>query len=277
MRALLVLFLFGMIVGQGYAQDKNISKNRKKPRFYAYWGWNRGYYTKSDISFKGDNYDFLLKDVVAKDRQTPFGFDPYFSPTRITIPQTNFRLGYFINDHYDISLGLDHMKYVMEQDQEVRISGYIENSNSPYDRIYDNENLVLAGDFLKFEHTDGLNYINVEVRRTDVISDLLLQNPPSFVELKTIVGIGAGVLIPKTNTTLLANERHDDFHLSGYGFGSVVGLNLTFFKRVFIQSELKGGFIDMPDIRTTKFDADRAAQHFWYVQSNILIGSYFNF
>jgi hypothetical protein len=32
---------------------------------------------------------------------------------KMTHSQTNFRIGYFINDHYSIALGVDHMKYVM--------------------------------------------------------------------------------------------------------------------------------------------------------------------
>jgi hypothetical protein len=41
---------------------------------------------------------------------------------KMTIPQTNFRIGYFINDHY-IALGVDHMKYVMAQNQVANITG----------------------------------------------------------------------------------------------------------------------------------------------------------
>ncbi len=47
----------------------------------------------------------------------------YINPMEMTIPQTNFKLGYFINDHYNISIGVDHMKYVMTQDQKTAISG----------------------------------------------------------------------------------------------------------------------------------------------------------
>jgi hypothetical protein len=43
----------------------------------------------------------------------------------MTIPQTNFKLGYFINDHYSIALGADHMKYVVTQDQTGNITGTI--------------------------------------------------------------------------------------------------------------------------------------------------------
>ncbi len=215
-----------------------------------------------------------MDKVVAHDRQTPLGLDPYLAPGRVTIPQTNFRIGYFLTDHWSLSMGLDHMKYVMDQDQTVPITGYIQNSNTPYDGFYQNVPIQLKEDFLTFEHTDGLNYINVEIRRHDNLLELRRYNLPN-IDINLIEGFGVGVLLPKTNTLLLNNQRYDEFHLAGYGLGGFVGLNITFFNHFFIQSELKGGYINMPDIRTTEFKSDRASQHFLFLQSNLLIGANF--
>jgi hypothetical protein len=246
----------------------------RKGNFFVYWGWNRDAYTTSDIRFHGTNYDFTLQNVIAKDRQSPFNFRTYFSPTRLTIPQYNFRFGYFMNDHYSISFGADHMKYVVQNTldgatQEVEISGHIENTGTAYDNVYDRDTIALNPDFLLFEHTDGLNYENIEVRRMDVLFGR------KNVAFSATEGLGIGVLVPRTNTTLLNNARYDEFHLAGYGTGIVVGLNMTYFKYFFIQSEWKGGFIHMPDIRTTMHKEDRASQHFWFSQYNIVFGANF--
>jgi hypothetical protein len=88
-----------------------------------YWGWNRSWYTDSDINFSGKNYDFTLMNVQAKDRQTDFAIDPYFNPVKFTIPQYNFRIGYQLNKNLDFSFGIDHMKYVVEQNQQSIING----------------------------------------------------------------------------------------------------------------------------------------------------------
>ena len=82
--------------------------------------------------------------------------------------------------------------------------------------------------------------------------------------------------MPKTNSTLLNNERHDDFHLAGYGISAVVAINISFYEVFFIQSELKGGYINMPDIRTTMDKADRASQSFLFSQLNMVFGVSFN-
>jgi hypothetical protein len=264
------------MVGRAMAQDAAApGTGQRSGKFYVYWGWNRSGYTNSDIRFHGTNYDFTLSKVVAHDRQTPLGLDPYVTFDRITIPQTNCRIGYYLNDHWSISIGLDHMKYVMDQDLMSTISGSIQNSGTPYDGVYDHTPIKLTTDFLQFEHTDGLNYINVEVRRHDELFNFRkIQGPNIAINLTE--GFGGGVLLPKSNTTLLGFERYDEFHLAGYGLGGAVGLNITFFEHFFIQSELKGGFINLPDIRTTQFSVDRASQHFFFVQTNFLVGANFN-
>ena len=263
-----------MQVAIGFSQVNQFNKaNTNKGKIFIYWGWNRGAFTKSDIHFKGDEYNFTLKDVVAKDRQTGFSLR-YFNPTKITIPQYNFRIGYYINSKYSISFGFDHMKYVMQQDQTVKINGSIAGSGSDYDRDYNNEPIKLTGDFLKFEHTNGLNFLNLEVRRMDNLFS------PQFLKIKNIdinviEGIGAGVLYPKSDVTLLNYAENDQWHIAGYGVDLVTGLNVTFFKHFFIQGEVKGGFINMPNILTTNFAEDRASQHFFFVQGNVNFGVIF--
>jgi hypothetical protein len=243
----------------------------RKGKLYMYWGWNQAQYTTSDIRFHGNNYDFTLEKVIGRERQSPFDVTVYLNPGTITIPQVNYRVGYFLTNHYDISFGVDHMKYVMKQDQTVKINGYLRQTGSRFDGNYSGQNIVLTEDFLTFEHTDGLNYLNFEVNRYDKIADLSrikLKN----VEINLTEGISVGAMMPKSNTKLLQNKRYDEYHFAGYGIGAKVGLNVTFGRYFFIQSDMKGGFINMPDIRTTEFSSDRAAQHFFFWQGNILFG-----
>ena len=250
-------------------QAQQIITGNKKGDITVLWGWNRGWFTNSDIHFRADNYDFTLTDVVAKDRQTKFDPEIYFHPLWITIPQTNFRIEYFHKNNYSISIGVDHMKYVVQQNQEVLINGNIGNSGTPYDGDYTNGAININDGFLKLEHSDGLNYINFEYRRFDNLIEYKDWN------LNIAEGLGTGFLLPRTNATLFNNKRHDKFHLAGYGFNAVIALNLSY-KRYFIQSELKGGFINMPDIRTTERKSDRASQHFLFTQLNFLVGYSFS-
>lgn len=260
-----------------FSQENDLQDFRdvkiNKGKMYVFWGWNRGHYSTSDITFKGDDYNFTLHNVKADDKPKPFGIY-YFKLNEITIPQTNFRIGYFFKENYTISLGVDHMKYVMRNNQTVNIDGTI-NVGGDFDGTYDNDNIVLTEDFLLFEHTDGLNYVNVEVSRFDNL-DNWLKFPVKNIDINITEGVGIGLLYPKTNTTLLGKERYDEFHVSGYGISAHVGLNITFFQHFFIQSNVKGGYINMKDIRTTASTRDSASQHFTFFENMYVFGWKFN-
>lgn len=270
-RSCMAAFLF-LIPFASVGQAKINTDNKGK--LYLIWGYNWGYYTKSDIHFSGNNYDFELLDVIAADKQTPFTWEDYFGEANLTIPQTNLRIGYYINDNLNIAVGVDHMKYFMSNDQVVYINGYIEQTGTIYDDTYDNDQIRLSPDFLMFEHSDGLNYINAEV---SYVKDILTWtgHPKEKLQVYLTGGVGAGILLPKTNSTLLGMPKHDAFNVAGYGMALKTGINITFFKYVFIQSELKGGFINMPNIRTTNDISDSASQHFFYLMPDILIGAIF--
>jgi len=288
---IILIFLFTGITAIGFSQEETevteskFTYNKNKGKAYVYWGWNRSYYTKSDIHFKGDNYDFTLQDVHATDRQSKVSYRNYFQLDRVTIPQTNFRVGYYIKDHYQVSFGFDHMKYVVTQPQNVTINGTLnlasDEGDPSYNGIYNNDiinldnSVNIYGDaaFFRFEHTDGLNYINVELARVDDLGEFLNLNPEK-IQINAIEGIGIGGLYPKTNATIIGKPRNDEFHWAGYGVSAKAGLGLVLFNRIQIQGELKGGFINMPWIKTTA-DGDSAKQKFWFLQHNITFGYVF--
>lgn len=264
-------------------QEKYTAHNKGK--FFISWGGNRESYSKSDVTFKGKDYNFTVDNMTAHDKPKGWHVD-YVNPANMTIPQTNFRLGYFFSDHYSVTIGVDHMKYVMTQDQTANVNGYVnlpvDQAGSIYNGVYNNRAVDFAQGtqeggtpFLLYEHTDGLNYINTEVSRHDDISKWFSLPNTDKVQINLTEGLGAGVLYPKTNTTLLGKERHDDFHISGYGVSAKAGLNVTFFKHFYIQGELKGGYINMQDIRTTQSSDDSASQHFFFLQRIIAFGGIF--
>jgi hypothetical protein len=273
-----VLYLLLTIHSWSQNADQNKYTSTKKGKFFISWGGNRESYTKSDIHFKGDNYDFTIHDATAKDKPKGWHID-YINPTRITIPQTNVKMGYYISDNYVISFGVDHMKYVMQRNESRRVEGYIDlptdEAGSIYNGQYNNDLFIVSEDFLKFEHTNGLNYVYLEFARVDDVSSIFQIKNTDKLQINFTEGVGGGFLYPKTNTTLLEKDRYDEFHLAGYGMSINAGVNVTFFKYFFIETDLKGGYINMPDIRTTSNTAESASQHFFYLQRIINIGSIF--
>lgn len=281
MKSPLVGAVFFLLILNCYSQDnlatKKYTKSHKR-KFLVSWGGNRAVYSKSNITFKGRGYKFTIQNATAGDKPKGWHID-YVNPSRMTIPQTNLKLGYFISDHYAVSIGVDHMKYVMTNNKSRVIDGFIklpsEDAGAVFNGAYNHEELMVSKPFLRFEHTDGLNFIFSEIARYDDISSLFhIQNTDKF-QLNIIEAFGAGILYPKTNSTLFNRERHDAFHLSGFGISASAGLNLTFFKHFYIQGDIKGGYINMGDIRTTPNTGESASQQFFFAESIFSIGGLF--
>lgn len=275
--SLLVSVFFTLITfAQEVEKEKYTSTNKGK--FYISWGGNRETFSRSDIRFKGENYDFTIKDASARDKPKGWHID-YINPKKMTIPQTNFKLGYFINDHYSVVLGEDHMKYVMVRNSTKNVNGYINlpstEPGSIYNNTFNGEEYFISENMLMFEHTNGLNYVYLEFARHDDLSKLFSITNTDKFQVNITEGFGSGVLYPKTNTTLLLKERYDEFHLAGYGLHLNVGLNLTFLKHFYVQGDLRGGFINMPDIRTTSNTNESASQQFWFMQRIVSFGGIF--
>ena len=232
----------------------------KKGSIFAYWGYNRSFYTDSDIHFRGKGYSYTLRDTAASDRQSDFG---WVYLTAGSIPQFNFKLGYFLTDRSSISIGTDHMKYVVDRPQTVIIDGTDHQGN-----VRNEEAQQLDG-FIAFEHTDGLNYVNVAYE----------YNLPLWVSdsnqhaLSLVVGPGVGVLFPKSNVTLYGYaERNDDFKIAGFGVDGHAALSFDFYKYFFVRGEAKVGFIDMPWIATTSSSSDSASQYFGFAEYTAMAG-----
>jgi len=243
----------------------------RKGKYYSSWGWNEDRYTKSDIRFVGADYDFTLFDVKATQRQAKFTVDQFLNPLTVSIPQFNFRLGFYITKDIDIFIGLDHMKYVVSERQVVGIEGYIRNSETIHDGEYDNEEKVIRDDFLDYEHTDGLNYVFIGAGKSQ-----------TFVAYKGLTlgayeTVSIGVMRPRSDVTLLGRPRHDEYNVAGVAFAVSGGLELGFLRHFFVQSELKGGYTSMPWVRTTDNPADQAKQSFWFGQAIVQFGGRWSF
>jgi hypothetical protein len=241
----------------------------KKGQMFVFFGWNRAGYTNSDIRFKGADYDFQLSSVSAKDRPSPLSWD-YVNPAWFTVVQYNVRIGYFIKNDLALILGIDHMKYVMNQNQTVRFSGNI--SDPVYADMVQNDKVNLAdGQFLTFEHTDGLNYENLGLEKYKSLSS------KEKFDLIWSYGAGMGVMFPKSNVKLFGNARSDRFHVAGFGTDLRTSLNFIFWKNWMLRVEGKAGYINMFDIKTTLNNKpDKAMQDFVFFQGLAGIGYTFN-
>lgn len=259
--------------------SKDIKRNfSRKGEWFVYWGWNFSWYDTSNLNFKGPGYDFTLKGITAKDRPSKLSTD-YINPMELTTPQFDFRFGYFFKDNYSISIGWDHMKYVMDIPQTVKVDGYINSTISnpaiptgAYAGVYNNTPLNVKSDMLTFEHTDGFNYVSAEVERYDDI--WVAHSQKNMLTMET--GVGAGLMIPRSDVRLFGVGENNFWNIAGYGVSIKAGLKFHFTKGFYIQNTTKVGYTDLSAIHTTgRNDIDKASQTIRYLENFTALGFQF--
>ncbi len=273
----IALLLFMLTPKIGMTQNYSFKKKfgTQKNAMYFYWGYNRAIYGKSDITFYSDDYNFTLLDARAQDRPVRT-FKTYVNPTTITVPQFNIRLGWYYKFRWDISIGYDHMKYVMRDNQYVYINGDAGTTTSSQlaGTYTDLDGLVLIRpQDLHYENTNGLNYVSIQLNNT---APIFKTNDRKFA-IQRRVGMGLGPVITQTDFMWDGQEYHSAQRqkFAGYGISVHTGVRFDFFNRFFLQSNWSGGFIHLPKNATIMELDHFAKQKFVYGQWELLGGVLF--
>ena len=286
LRIILILSFTFLSVSLRSEESKSLkSIEDRKGRWNFQWGYNRAYFTPSDINFRGTGYHYTLKSVDAKDKPESFNPEVYLDPAKLVIPQYNYKFTYYISDRFFISFGQDHMKYVVSQGQTVNYSGYIDPlairksllEPSPEALVFlylfpehvnelagyhgGEQTIALTPDILKFEHTDGLNLLFVDFG----------WNTPLWTAsdgksgLSLVSSVGGGGVVCRSDVRVMGKGQNNNFHLSGYGVSAYVAPRYDFNRSYFIELGAKGGYIDLLDILTSG-GSSRASQNFGFME-----------
>jgi len=235
-----------------------------KGKFYISIGYNLDWFSKSDIHFKnssGDNYNFTLHDVKAEDRP---GLKNMFHEN-LTIPQYSYRFGYYFGDrgYWGVELNYDHVKYVAIPYQVVHLTGEIRGESFDADTI-------LSPSFIRYEHTNGANYMMLNgIARKD-----FLHSKSELHWLSGILKFGAGVVLPRSATTVMGNRRDDTYHVAGYVIGLDAGLRYDLLKHFYFETSGKAAFANYTNVFL--YGDGRASQHWFSFEYIFTIGYQFN-
>lgn len=248
---------------------------QKKDKFlngmYVQWGYNTEWYTKSTIHFKMSNgNDFKLHKAKAHDKPD---LDAIIeSPTEVSIPQYNYRVGFYINKKHTraIEINFDHAKYVVTDGQRVRVTGIIDGKPVNADSTLNPQN------FLHFEHTDGANWLHINYVKQNTLFTTHKSGRPL---LNYIYKLGAGINIPRTDFTWKGERLNNNFHVAGYNLGAEGGLRLYALKKFFIECTGKTGYVRYVNALacTPSQKGNRATHGFGYFELIGLIGYDINF
>lgn len=271
-----MLIISCLSFGQNETKNKKKVKNQWQERysggkgtFFLRYGWNRSIYSKSNISFWGPGYDFTVKDAVGNDNPTEFKFDVYFSLKYWSVPQFSTKIGYYFADHWAVSVGWDHMKYVL-QPGVYKFSGHIDSSAYPdWAGVYNDTPIQTTHETFHYENSDGLNYCRVEIHR----ADQWWRQRKGIVAVNTLFGLSTGMIITRNDFGIGQPAKQNDFEVSGWGLSAHIGIRLDLFNFFFLQTNFGGGMIHIPKVNTKVNAEEYAKQIFGFGEMDIAFGA----
>src|SRR6201985_3535432 len=156
---ILLFPLFGLAQQSGseIITSSSTTKQGKKVRkheLYFSWGYNKEWYTNSNVSVSqpalGNSFTFT--NVKGVDH--PGWENEQFFTKALSIPQYNYRLGYFIDRDkgWGVEINFDHTKWLFPNNQMVHIKGKI--NNQPF------EGQVMFADSVAGSDSSSYHYLN---------------------------------------------------------------------------------------------------------------------
>jgi hypothetical protein len=209
------------------AQSK---KTTRKGEFYFSWGYNTEWYTHSNIRINQPelgNY-YLFNHVRAHDHE---GWNDGLFSKALTIPQYNYRLGYFFNEAKGlaIEINFDHTKYIFA-DQNVQLTGTLKSvtgTNKPVDTT------------IAFNATNGFYYFlnnGANFLLFNIVKRWhLKQFANDKIKIDVLGKAGIGPVVPHVENSLFGVKNKPDFQFGGWNTGIEGAIKATFFNRVYLE------------------------------------------
>lgn len=231
---------------QLYAFGQN-SASASEGRMYFSWGYNKEWYTKSNIHIRQEaaGNDYVFAGILAKDKP---GWDTksiFKQP--ISIPQYNYRLGYWLNEDWAVELNFDHTKYQVEQEQWLHMKGTL--NHRPIDTYFVNRGNIL------WQLNNGANFFLFNLVRRIQVPRLNTRN--FNVSLLTKAGIG--FMVPHVENTILGASNKPGFQFGGWDIGAEAALRFTFFRYTYLEFCNKAVYARYSNLR---IDGGKARQAF---------------
>ena len=221
----------------------------------------------------GTGYDFTLYNATAHDLPEKFNLKVYLVPWYMTIPQYNCHGGFFIRNNLHLSFGNDHMKYVITENQTVKISGVIDSSISKqFAGSYLMNDKVLTYDFFRFEHTNGLNLYTLNLEYFLPIFHSVNDN----LHVGLNAGVGGLIVLTKTDVKYFGIHMDNRFHVSGVCIPFNIGPRIEY-GHFFMGTEMKTGYMFLPWVILQNNEEDLANHNFSFLEQYAFAGLSFPF
>ena len=232
-RKLLCLSIMLLIQICATAQTETKTKKHKTGSFYFSWGYNAEWYTNSTVHIEqdalGNNYDMV--HMKAQDHK---GWDYGVLNKALTIPQYNYRLGWYFNERQDlgVEINFDHTKYLLTDGQYMQITGKMNNQQV-------NEYLMFSqGNGFYYYLNNGANFFLFNfVRRTGLYS-----SKDNNLHIDLISKAGVGPVVPHVQNSLFGQANNPHFQFGGWNIGQENVIRFTVMKYGFIEFSEKADY-----------------------------------
>jgi len=226
------VLLSGICICLSLTANAKTTKNKKNRTgsLYLSWGYNGEWYTRSTVHVhqSGGN-DYELIHVHAHDHE---GWNTGVLNKALSIPQYNYRLGYYFNKKQDlgIEINFDHTKYLIVDNQDVRIQGTRNGTPITPGTI----NYSATNGFYYYLN-NGANFLlfNI-VKRVQLYHD---QTNNLRLDLTGKVGIGP--VIPHVQNEFFGEENHSGFQFGGWNTGVETALRATIYRYAYVEFSQK--------------------------------------
>ena len=213
-----------------------VSVKAKQPiqrQLYLSWGYNEEWYTNSTvhISQPALGNDYGLIHVNAHNHK---GWDEGLLHEQLTIPQYNYRIGYYFNDKQDmaIELNFDHTKYIITDNQPIHLTGTINNKPADYTL-----NFAASNGFYYYLN-NGANFFLINfVKRFG-----LYKAKTNNLLVDFIGKAGIGPVVPHVQNSFFGQANNPNFQFGGWNTGIETVLRVTFLHNLFFEFSQKGDY-----------------------------------
>ena len=211
------------------ALTTNVLGQAKPPRkgeFYFSWGYNTEAYTRSNVKVKQSELgnDYTFENVQAHDHK---GWDEGLFQKALTIPQYNYRIGYFFDrvKGLGFEINFDHTKYIITEERMLKMKGRFEG------RQVDTSVLFAKSNGFYYYLNNGANFFLFNfVKRWRP-----WQTKDGNLKLDILGKAGIGPVVPHVENSLFGKLNDQGFQFGGWNVGIEGTVKVTIFQYVFLE------------------------------------------
>jgi hypothetical protein len=209
--------------------EKQYRKHKIRSVYFS-WGYNEEWYTKSTLHVDqyalGNNFDLI--HVLAHDNR---GWNYQFFQQQLTIPQYNYRLGFYINEKQDLAIevNFDHTKYNLNDGQYINVSGTINHQPATGNLLFSAQN----GFYYYLDN--GANFLLF-----NIVKRLGIYHTYDYKLHFDFTGkAGIGPVIPHVENSFFGYENEEKFQVGGWNTGVETALRATFLHYGYLEFSQK--------------------------------------